>query len=160
MDIMTSWISLNRTEKNSRDIIENLVLQTENMITEESNTQSIATVSGLKTQTTRRSKINTVVCAKADSKVDRRAALAFFTAAAVSTIAKTANANLTIPSQSSMGGMARKTEFAGEGFVNSSTASMSSYTMEGTAKLGADLKSRRKTMSKARAAAEEKASKK
>lgn len=37
MDIMTSWISLNRTEKNSRDIIENLVLQTENMITEESN---------------------------------------------------------------------------------------------------------------------------
>ena len=86
--------------------------------------------------------------------------MAFFTAAAVSTIAKTASANLTIPSQSSMGGMARKTEFAGEGFVNSSTASMSSYTMEGTAKLGADLKSRRKTMSKARAAAEEKASKK
>lgn len=80
--------------------------------------------------------------------------MALFTAAAVSTVAKSANANLTIPSQSSMGGFARRTEFAGEGFVGSSTASMSSYTMEGTAKLGADLKSRRKTMSKARAKAE------
>ena len=98
--------------------------------------------------------MQTVVTAKAEDKVDRRAALALFTAAAVSTVAKSANANLTIPSQSSMGGFARRTEFAGEGFVGSSTASMSSYTMEGTAKLGADLKSRRKTMSKARAAAE------
>jgi len=106
------------------------------------------------TQTTRRSKVQTVVTAKAEDKVDRRAALALFTAAAVSTVAKSANANLTIPSQSSMGGFARRTEFAGEGFVGSSTASMSSYTMEGTAKLGADLKSRRKTMSKARAKAE------
>ena len=80
--------------------------------------------------------------------------MALFTAAAVSTVAKSANASLTIPSQSSTGGFARRTEFAGDGFVGSSTASMSSYTMEGTAKLGADLKSRRKTMSKARAAAE------
>ncbi|CAL6348573.1 unnamed protein product [Bathycoccus prasinos] len=116
--------------------------------------QTIASVSALKTQTTRRSKVQTVVTAKAEDKVDRRAALALFTAAAVSTVAKSANANLTIPSQSSVGGFARRTEFAGEGFVGSSTASMSSYTMEGTAKLGADLKSRRKTMSKARAKAE------
>jgi hypothetical protein len=116
--------------------------------------QTIASVSALKTQTTRRSKVQTVVTAKAEDKVDRRAALALFTAAAVSTVAKSANASLTIPSQSSTGGFARRTEFAGEGFVGSSTASMSSYTMEGTAKLGADLKSRRKTMSKARAAAE------
>jgi len=35
--MMSSWISLNRTEKNSRDIIENLVLQTENQIIYESN---------------------------------------------------------------------------------------------------------------------------
>jgi len=33
---MSSWISLNRTEKNSRDIIENLVLQTEHLIGDES----------------------------------------------------------------------------------------------------------------------------
>ena len=119
-----------------------------------SSVQTIASVSALKTQTTRRSKVQTVVTAKAEEKVDRRAALALFTAAAVSTVAKSANANLTIPSQSSMGGLARRTEFAGEGFVSSSTASMSSYNMEGTAKLGADLKSRRKTMAAARAAAE------
>lgn len=37
MEIITYWISLNRTEKNSRDIIENLVLQTEHLINEESN---------------------------------------------------------------------------------------------------------------------------
>jgi cbb3-type cytochrome oxidase cytochrome c subunit len=37
MSMMSSWISLNRTEKNSRDIIENLVLQTENQIIYESN---------------------------------------------------------------------------------------------------------------------------
>jgi len=36
MEMMTYWISLNRTEKNSRDIIENLVLQTEHLIGDES----------------------------------------------------------------------------------------------------------------------------
>ena len=36
MSMMSSWISLNRTEKNSRDLIENLVLQTEHLIGDES----------------------------------------------------------------------------------------------------------------------------
>lgn len=36
MEMMTQWISLNRTEKNSRDVIENLVLQTEHLIGDES----------------------------------------------------------------------------------------------------------------------------
>ena len=98
--------------------------------------------------------MQTVVTAKAEDKVDRRAALALFTAAAVSTVAKSANANLTIRPNLPWAASPDETEFAGEGFVGSSTASMSSYTMEGTAKLGADLKSRRKTMSKARAKAE------
>jgi len=36
ISMMSSWISLNRTEKNSRDIIENLVLKTEHLIGDES----------------------------------------------------------------------------------------------------------------------------
>lgn len=36
MDLVTWWMSLNRTEKNSRDLIEKLVLESENIITQES----------------------------------------------------------------------------------------------------------------------------
>lgn len=34
--LVTWWISLNHTEKNSRDLIEKLVLESENIITQES----------------------------------------------------------------------------------------------------------------------------
>lgn len=35
VDIVTWWCSLNRTEKNSRDLIDKLVLESENIITQE-----------------------------------------------------------------------------------------------------------------------------
>ena len=73
----------------------------------------------------------------------------------MSTVSKSTNAAITVPSQSSMGGLTKNAEFAGSGFVNSSTASMSSYDMEGMVKTGIDVKSRRKTMAAAREAAEQ-----
>lgn len=36
MDIVTWWMSLNNTQKNSQDNIEKLILETENIITQES----------------------------------------------------------------------------------------------------------------------------
>jgi len=36
VDLVTWWMSLNRTEKNSLDLIEKLVLDSENIITQES----------------------------------------------------------------------------------------------------------------------------